>query len=123
MTGEVPARVIILGPFPVELLAPPVSAVPADPAAWWPEGPHVLHHPERLAMVFRDHGRPGMPWLAALRGPAAGSFDPAFLLDETGRLQEFPTFAAARQACEALLANSLLSRPDGQAPDVGEDRP
>ena len=102
------ARVIILGPFPAELLAPALPAEPHDPTRWVPEGPHVLHHPARLAMVFRDHGRPGMPCVAALRGAAAQPLDPAFLLDEAGRLREFPTMEAARAACEAALTGEPM---------------
>lgn len=99
------ARLVIFGAFPIDLLVPPPE--PVETGGWRPEGAHVQHHPDRLAMVFCDHGRPGMPWLAALRGSAAGRIDPAFLTDPQGRIMDFATADAARFACEAVLQATL----------------
>lgn len=80
------------------------AAVPAPPQPHWVAlGPDALERSDGLAMVFRDRSRTATPWLAALRGGAVRHIDPEFLLDDAGRLRDFPNEDAARAACEAVL--------------------
>ena len=81
---------------------------PPGTPAWKTSGPDAQEHLGGLALVFRDRSRPAAPWLAAMRGRAAGLTDPEFLLDETGRLRDFDSDRQARSACEALLAEYQL---------------
>ena len=92
------------GPF-----APPSSAAPQTPTQtvnWTPCGDDAEERADRAAFVFRDVARADAPWLAALRGPAAGATDPAFLCDSAGRLRDFTSAAAARTACDDALVGS-----------------
>ena len=96
---------------PAASLAPAPGMAPVQPspaANWWASGPDAQEHLAGLALVFRDRSRPRAPWLAALRGDAAGLIDPDFLLDEAGRLRDFATDQDARAACEGLLAEYQL---------------
>lgn len=92
-------------PAPAALRVPP----PAGPAPNWQNcGPDAQEHVAGLAMVFRDRSRPKGAWLAALRGDAARLIDPEFLLDEAGRLRDFPSDEEARAACDAALTEFEL---------------
>ena len=71
---------------------------------WVAQRPSGFQHPGGLAMAFCDHGRPGKPWMAALRGVTEpGQVEPDFLLDDLGRICEFASFDEARAACEMAL--------------------
>lgn len=87
----------------------PTAAMPvparAEAERWRACGSDAREYAGGLALVFRDRSRPAAPWLAALRGDAAGLIDPDFLLDEAGRLRDFPTEQEACSACEAALAD------------------
>lgn len=83
------------------VLAPPAREQPG----WSARGADAFEYSSGLALVFRDRSRSAEPWLAALRGDAAGLIDPDFLLDDAGRLRDFPDAQAARSACEAELMN------------------
>ena len=83
----------------------PTTPVPPD---WISRGTDAQEHTRGLALVFRDISRSGAPWLAALRGAAAGLIDPDFLLDDWGRLRDFADDSEARAACEAILADYEL---------------
>lgn len=87
-------------PQPAEAVYAPVEAAPG----WLARGGDAQEHAGGLGLVFRDRSRPGEHWLAALRGAAAATIDPTFLLDEFDRVRDFPTDAEAREACDAALA-------------------
>jgi len=89
-------------------MAQVAQASPPCMSAWKTSGPDAQEHLAGLALVFCDRSRPAAPWLAALRGRAAGLTDPEFLQDETGRLRDFDSDREARSACEALLAEYQL---------------
>ena len=82
-----------------------VSAAPLPEAepAWTTQGGSAWRHRDGLAMVYRDNGRPGLPWVSALRGSAAGLVDPSFLTDAYGHIRVFPSDQEAMAACEAEL--------------------
>ena len=82
---------------------PSAAPPPVQGQRWTARGPDALEHAAGLALVFRDRSRPAAPWLAALRGDAATLIDPDFLLDEAGRLRDFPDEQEARAACDAAL--------------------
>lgn len=87
----------------------PASPAQGPPAAGWrASGSDAQERRDGLALVFRDRSRPSAAWLAALRGRAAGLIDPDFLLDDSGRLRDFPSDQEARAACEAILAEYQL---------------
>jgi hypothetical protein len=87
-------------PRPAAAVFLPVEAAPG----WLARGQDAQERVGGLGLVFRDRSRPGDHWLAALRGAAAATIDPAFLLDEFDRIHDFPTDAEAREACDAALA-------------------
>jgi hypothetical protein len=73
--------------------------------AWAPKVRTLLADgppPLRVPFVFRDHSRPGAPWQAALRNPDMPFAGPEMLCDQTGRVRQFATEAAARAACELV---------------------
>jgi hypothetical protein len=91
--------------------APPLPGEPEPPkhsepveSNWMREGPFVWLHSTGMAMACCEHSRPGKPWNAALRGPAAGLIDPTWLTDDLGRIFDFDSAEAAREACDAELA-------------------
>lgn len=96
------------GQAPGTATAQHAAPAPAPAAGWAASGPDAQQHRNGLALVFRDRSRSTAPWLAALRGRAAGLIDPDFLLDESGRLRDFPTDQEARAACEAALTEYQL---------------
>ena len=75
---------------------------------WFAESDDVWLHTTGMAMVCRDvsrkGGMAGGPWYAALRGEAAGLLDPTYLLDEDGRIFDFPSAREACSACDIELA-------------------
>ncbi len=93
---------------PVPNPVPQQTPAAPPPSGWIDRGADAQEHTRGLALVFRDRSRPGAPWLAALRGDAAGLIDPDFLLDDAGRLRDFADDEAARAACEATLAEYQL---------------
>ncbi len=82
----------------------PVAAnPPAEAADWTPQGVAAWHYRLGLALVYRDSGRPGLPWLGALCRAAAGLVDPTFLTDPSGHIRTFASDQDAMSACEAEL--------------------
>lgn len=79
---------------------------------WIAQGPHGFRHPAGQAMAFSQAGRRNGAWLAAVCGIGVPSqIDPQFLMDTSGRIVEFSSFAEARTACEAVLR----ARAEGRA--------
>ncbi|GEM_PF-1902278 len=82
----------------------PAPQAPGEVTAWAPQGNAAWTHGDGLALVYRDNGRPDLPWLGALRRSAAGRIDPTFLSDPLGHVRTFASDREAIAACEAELA-------------------
>ena len=82
---------------------PPPGPPPEAEADWTRQGDAAWRYRDGLALVYRDNGRQGLPWLGALRRTAAGLVDPSFLTDPYGHIRTFPSDQAAMAACEAEL--------------------
>jgi hypothetical protein len=91
-----------------EVAAPPLAAE----ADWTPQGDGAWRHRDGLALVYRDNGRPGLPWLGALRRTAAGLVDPTFLTDPYGHIRTFPSDQEAIDACDAVLEKKTGKQAD-----------
>ncbi len=90
----------------------PALLSPDEAIGWAPQGDAAWNHPDGLALVYRDTGRFGRPWLGALRRSAAGRIDPTFLIDVEGHIRVFATDRAAIAACEAALALLSSAEPN-----------
>ena len=92
-------------------LEPPAEPPPGPPPEpepdWSRQGDAAWRYRDGRALVYRDNGRPGLPWLGALRRAAAGLVDPTFLTDPYGHIRTFPSEQEAMAACEAVLEQTV----------------
>ncbi len=94
--------------FPPSPSSPsPPSPSLADEPVWMRQGNTAWRHRDGLALVYRDNGRPGLPWLGALCHTAAGLVDPTFLTDPYGHIRTFPSDQDAIAACESVLEGTV----------------
>jgi len=91
---------------------PAPSLPPAHEPDWTPQGESAWRYRLGLALVYRDNGRPGLPWLGALCRAAAGLVDPTFLTHPSGHVRTFASDQDAMAACEAELERVVRSEAE-----------
>lgn len=111
-------RAVLANPEP----APdPALLAPDGATGWGPQGSAAWSHPDGLALVYCDSGRPGRSWLGALRRSAAGRVDPTFLTDAQGHIRTFASDREAIAACDAALAPPATAEPHPLAAGFARD--